>query len=126
MEKKRFYEMMCILDPTLDTAGVEKELSRVKDIIVKGGGEVVEEKVWGKRELAYEINHRTQGIYVMVYFKAPGIVPPLLVPHFRLEPKVMRYIVLQLTENQFNQSRGMLSSSVAEEEETASSDVKED
>lgn len=61
----RRYEMMVIITDTIDDEAVEAVLGRVKDAIAAQSGEIVAEAVWGKRQLAYEIDKRRFGHYVV-------------------------------------------------------------
>ena len=62
----RAYELMIIFDGDLDDAAVKKMLSQVNDLVTAGGGEVRTTDLWGKRRFAYQINHKWEGIYVVL------------------------------------------------------------
>ena len=62
------YEVMFIIDPTLEDAVKESTVEAVKGIIA-AQGEVGEVDVWGMRKLAYPIMKKTEGYYVVVEFK---------------------------------------------------------
>ena len=57
------YEIMFIVNPTLDEASIKKVAEDMKDIIVKAKGEITEEQEMGQRDLAYEINKHKKGYY---------------------------------------------------------------
>ncbi len=63
----RSYELMVIIDPTVEDHSVE--VKAVEELIAKVGGEVTKTDVWGKRRLAYEIKKQSEGIYVVFEFK---------------------------------------------------------
>ena len=58
----RHYEVMIILDPSLDERTVAPSLENYLNVIRTSGGTVEKVDVWGKRRLAYEINKQTEGI----------------------------------------------------------------
>lgn len=62
----RHYEVMIILDPQQDQRTVAPSLERYLDVVRKENGNVENVDVWGKRHLAYSINKKDEGIYVVV------------------------------------------------------------
>lgn len=62
----RQYEVMVILDPSLDERTVAPSLDTFLNVIRQEGGSVDKVDVWGKRSFAYEINKQTQGIYAVI------------------------------------------------------------
>ncbi len=61
----RPYEIMVILDPTLDERTVAPSLETFLNVIRKDGGTVDKVDIWGKRRLAYEIAKHAEGIYAV-------------------------------------------------------------
>ena len=66
MRSVRHYEVMIILDPNQDERTVTPSLDKFLEAIRKDGGKVDKVDVWGKRRLAYPINKKEEGIYVVV------------------------------------------------------------
>ena len=62
----RRYEMMIILDPSLEEATVQPSLDQFLTVIRDGGGSVDKVDVWGRRRLAYDIDHKSEGIYAVI------------------------------------------------------------
>ena len=62
----RHYEVMIILDPSLDERTVSPSLETFLNVIRTSGGSVEKVDVWGKRRLSYEILKHTEGIYALV------------------------------------------------------------
>ncbi len=62
----RHYELMVILDPSLDERNVASSLEKFLNVIRNDGGSIEKVDVWGRRRLAYEIDKHTEGIYVVV------------------------------------------------------------
>jgi small subunit ribosomal protein S6 len=65
------YEEVLILDPDLDNRTREELVTKVKGLITGEGGEILKTETWGQRKLAYELNKREKGYYILLYFKAP-------------------------------------------------------
>ena len=62
----RPYELMVILDPTLDERTVAPSLETFLNVVRKDGGTVEKVDIWGKRRLAYEIAKHAEGIYAVI------------------------------------------------------------
>ncbi|WP_040320925.1 30S ribosomal protein S6 [Aeromicrobium marinum] len=74
----RHYEVMVILDASLDERTVEPSLDTYLNVIRADGGSVDKVDVWGKRRFAYEINKQTEGIYAVLDLQAtPAAVKEL-------------------------------------------------
>ena len=74
----RRYEMMIILDPSLEERTVQPSLEQFLKVITNAGGTVDKVDVWGRRRLAYEIQKHAEGIYTVVDLVAePGTVREL-------------------------------------------------
>ena len=59
------YEIMFIVNPTLDEASIKKVADDMKNIVLNAKGEIVEEQDMGQRDLAYEINKHKKGYYFL-------------------------------------------------------------
>ena len=68
----RAYEVMVILDPSLEERTVEPSLDKYLNVIRKDGGTVESVDVWGRRRLAYEINKNAEGIYAVIVAAPPS------------------------------------------------------
>lgn len=64
----RHYELMVILRDELDDDGAKALLERIEGAITGAGGELTQTDFWGKRPLAYEIDHRNHGYYAVLDF----------------------------------------------------------
>lgn len=66
MVSQRRYELMIILDPDLEERTVSPSLDQFLGVVRQGGGAVEKVDIWGRRRLAYEIDHHVEGIYAVV------------------------------------------------------------
>lgn len=74
----RAYEVMVILDPSLDERSIEPSLDKYLNVIRTDGGTVEKVDVWGRRRLAYEIKKNAEGIYAVISLtSAPAAVKEL-------------------------------------------------
>ena len=62
----RHYELMVILDPSLDERTVTPSLEQFLTVVKSDGGSVEKIEVWGKRRLAFEILKHAEGIYAVL------------------------------------------------------------
>jgi len=74
----RQYEMMIILDPSLEERTVQPSLEQFLKVVTNAGGVVDKVDVWGRRRLSYEIDKKSEGIYTVINLTAePGTVKEL-------------------------------------------------
>jgi small subunit ribosomal protein S6 len=64
----RRYELMLLLRPDLDDEKLQGAVEKVTRAIVNGGGSLSKVSPWGKRRLAYEINHFREASYFLIHF----------------------------------------------------------
>ena len=66
----RTYEVMYVVRPNIEDEARKAVVERFKGILSSNGSEIIEEKDWGKRRLAYEIQDFTEGFYNIVRVKS--------------------------------------------------------
>lgn len=93
------YELMFIIDPDLEEEAAQKVVAAVKEAISGVGGEVTEERMMGKRRLAYEIKKKTDGLYVLLYFQAPPAAMEELNRALRINEQVLRHLITRAKHN---------------------------
>ncbi len=93
------YEMIYIIDADLEEAARKELIEKVSALITNNGGEIEKvDETWGKRKLAYAIDYKTEGWYVLVNFKAPVDLPRELERNLQINENVLRYLVIKLVE----------------------------
>lgn len=92
------YELMAILDPEIDERTVPATVDKFLSVIVKDGGTIDNIDIWGRRRFAYEINKKTEGIYVVVNFTASSDSTHELERQLGLNEQIMRIKVLRAEE----------------------------
>jgi small subunit ribosomal protein S6 len=90
------YEAMLIVIPELDEEQLENTISRFRTIIERTGGEPREANHWGRRKLAYEIDSRMDGYYVVMEFTAGERTLVELKRILRVSDDVLRHMVVKL------------------------------
>lgn len=91
------YEVMFIIDPTLEDAQKDATVETVKSIIASEG-EVENVDVWGMRKLAYPIQKKNEGYYVVIDFSAETELPKELDRRLRISDNVIRHMIISKEE----------------------------
>lgn len=88
------YELMFVINPILEEEQKNSEVEKVQDIITQGGGEIENTDVWGMRHLAYPIEKKDEGYYVVMSFKAGTDLPKEINRRLRISDNIMRHMVI--------------------------------
>jgi len=94
----RPYEVMIILDPSLDDDVIRAEVDRAVELIRSRGGSTGRVDRWGRRRLAYEIAHKREGYYVLLEASAEPEVMSELDRTLHLADGVLRHKVIRIAE----------------------------
>lgn len=94
----RTYEVMYIVDPETPAEKIGKLNEAVGKLIKKEGGDVVNMDDWGLRDLAYPIQKKTQGHYVLFEITGSGQEIAELERRMRVNDMIMRYITVRIDE----------------------------
>ena len=87
------YESLYVIVPDLTEEENASVIEKFSSIIAANGGEIEKVDEWGKRRLAYTIDYKTEGYYVLVVFGAPAEVPAELERNLKNDERIMRYKV---------------------------------
>ncbi|MDN4753234.1 30S ribosomal protein S6 [Porphyromonadaceae bacterium W3.11] len=89
------YETVFILTPDLSDAQMKETVDKFADMITENGGEIINREEWGMRKLAYPIQNKSTGYYVLIEFKAePSFIKPLEI-NFRRDDRVIRFLTFR-------------------------------
>lgn len=88
------YETLFVIDADL-TEEETKALVEKFQKLIADHGEIGEVNEWGKRKLAYPINDKTEGYYVLVNFKSESTLPLELERIFGITEGILRSIVIR-------------------------------
>ncbi|MBB4696122.1 small subunit ribosomal protein S6 [Actinoplanes abujensis] len=91
----RHYELMVILDPSLEERLVGPSLDQYLNVIRTAGGSVEKLDVWGRRRLSFEINKKAEGIYAVVDLQATPEAVAELDRQLRLNESILRTKVIR-------------------------------
>ncbi|MFA5635169.1 MAG: 30S ribosomal protein S6 [Anaerovoracaceae bacterium] len=91
------YEVMFIIEAALEDDKKEAAVEMVKEVI-SAGGEVGKVNVWGMRKLAYPIEKKNDGYYVVIEFKANPDLPKELDRRLKISDSIIRHIIINKDE----------------------------
>ena len=91
----RHYELMVILDPSLEERTVAPSLDTYLNVIRTAGGSVEKLDVWGRRRLSFEIDKKAEGIYAVIDLQASPEAVAELDRQLRLNESVLRTKVIR-------------------------------
>ena len=94
MEKFNSYETLFIIDASLTEEAIKGLVDKFTALIAEHG-KVSEVNEWGKRRLAYPINDKEEGYYVLVNFTSEGSFPSELERIFGITEGILRSIVIR-------------------------------
>jgi small subunit ribosomal protein S6 len=108
----RAYELMVILDSSLDDLVIDNWVKRIAETVTGKGGTVATTDRWGRRRFAYEIDHRTEGYYVVFEVTAGGGDLDALERSLRLADEIVRHKLIRLPDREAAR-RGLLGAAPA-------------
>lgn len=92
------YEVMYIMDPALEEEPRKELVERFNTLITDNGGTVDKFDDWGKRRLAYEIDYKNEGFYILMHMTADPSFPRELERNFLIQESVIRYLITRSDE----------------------------
>jgi small subunit ribosomal protein S6 len=90
------YENIVIFNALLSDEEITSSISKIKDIIVNSGGEVLKIDIWGRRKLTYEIKKQKKGFYTLVIYKTPPATIKKLEQFYKVFDPVIKYMIIKL------------------------------
>jgi small subunit ribosomal protein S6 len=86
------YEILLMLDPELAEERQTEIVTRTHELVEKGGGNWLSHDVWGRRRLAYEIDHKADGSYHLLQFDAQPATLDEITRVLKITDGVMRHL----------------------------------
>lgn len=87
------YESLYVVNADQTDEEINAQAAKYAEIVTANGGNVTEVKHWGKRRLAYAINFKNDGYYILMHFEANPDFVKELERLYRIDENVMRYMV---------------------------------
>ncbi len=96
-EQLRDYELVLIVSPEVDEDKFEATLNNISQFIAGKNGVTSDVERWGKRRLAYPIEHFMEGNYVLIRFRLQPALSKELEAKLRISEEVLRYLLINLS-----------------------------
>ena len=89
------YEIMYIINPTILEEGRDAVIAKVDAILTESAATVTKTEKWGERKLAYPIDKKKTGFYVLTMFEMDGTKLVDVERKLNITEEVMRYIIVK-------------------------------
>ncbi len=89
------YELVLVVNAKIEDEARTAVVDKAKAYVERFGGTVTEVEDWGKKKLAYEIQHMKEGFYYFIQFEADATCPAELEKRVRIMENVLRYLVVR-------------------------------
>ena len=96
------YELVYVIDTALDDDARKVVIDRFNGMIEQEGGKVLKVDEWGKRRLAYPINYKTEGYYLLVNFESEATLPREIERTMQIAESILRYLIVKVEEKRSN------------------------
>ncbi len=90
----RLYELMLIVAPDVESSKIEELSVKITKIIEDGGGKVEKKDMWGKKNLAYEIEKFKEGFYIFYSLSLLSTQPLILEKKLGQEDQIIRHLLI--------------------------------
>ena len=125
MTEDTLYEATYILVTDLEEEEIEPITGRLRETVEQAGAEFVADHLLGPRQLAYQIDHHSAGIYRVMYFKGNGEAIRELKDELRMNESIIRSIVVTANPDAVFQPSTPPEQVAEVEEEQAASEAEE-
>ncbi len=92
------YEALYVIDAAMEDQARADLIALFQKLATHNGAEIEKVDEWGKRRLAYPINFKNEGYYVLMQFSAKPEFPRELERNFQINENIMRYLVTRIEE----------------------------
>jgi small subunit ribosomal protein S6 len=89
------YEILLMLDPEVPEERQNEVVARTRELVEKSGGSWAGQDVWGRRKLAYEIDHKPEGVYHLLTFTAAPETLTEISRVLKITDGVMRHMAVR-------------------------------
>ena len=118
------YEILLLLDPDLDDGRQGEVVARARELVERGGGSWDLHDVWGRRKLAYEIDHKGEGSYHLLHFTCDAGTLEEVSRVLRIDDGVMRHMATRRIQG--SPARPVAAVAPAREDAVVAADVSEE
>jgi small subunit ribosomal protein S6 len=99
LAEKRVYEVIFIVDPDTQEEEMTKLTQNLSTVVTDQGGSVTRNEVLGRRQLAYRIGRKNEGVYVLFEVEGTGSEIAEMERRMRVNDAIMRYMTVRVDED---------------------------
>lgn len=93
---RRPYELTFIVRINTSAEVMDEQVQQVQTWLTEDGqGRILKEEIWGRRKLAYDIDHQNEGYYVHYLVELETSILPELEQNLKLAPDILRYLIVR-------------------------------
>ena len=98
LAEKRIYEVVFIIDPDTPDEEIKRLTENLQTIVTDQGGTITKSEIMGRRQLAYQIGRKNEGVYVLFEIEGTGREIAELERRMRVSDQVIRYLTVRVDE----------------------------
>jgi small subunit ribosomal protein S6 len=99
LAEQRVYEVVFIVDPDTPDEDMTRLTDNFRNVVTDQGGTIVKNEVMGRRQLAYPVGRKKEGVYVLFEIEGTGHEIAELERRMRVSDQVMRYLTVRVDED---------------------------
>ena len=99
------YEILLMLDPELPEERQTEIVTRARELVEGGGGTWSSHDLWGRRKLAYEIDHKGEGVYRLLTFDSTPETLDEISRVLKITDGVMRHMAVRQVQRSYAGAR---------------------
>jgi small subunit ribosomal protein S6 len=99
LAENRVYEVVFIADPDTSEEDLTRLIDNLRGIVTDQGGSVTKSEVMGRRQLAYKVGRKSEGVYVLFEIEGTGREIAELERRMRVSDQVLRYLTVRVDED---------------------------
>ena len=99
MAENRVYEVVFIVDPDTPEEDLTRLTDNLRGVVTDQGGRITKSEVMGRRQLAYKVGRKSEGVYVLFEVEGTGREIAELERRMRVSDQVLRYLTVRVDED---------------------------
>ena len=96
-QQQRNYELVLLINPDVTDEAFSATTDSVSKFVTEHGGTITNVEQWGKRKLAYPIQHFMEGNYVLTQFKLQPSLSQEFEASLQISEEVLRHLLIKLS-----------------------------
>jgi len=103
--KLREYETVIVADPELSEEQIEDLVTKFKNIIDRNKGIMKEVEKWGLRDLAFKVNHKRKGYYLILHYYGGAKLVTEIERNIKIDDRIIRFLTIKISKKDIDRSQ---------------------